>query len=136
MKRILLFFLCILMVLLCYTTVANAEEASIEPRFTYIINHMVGLNINSSGKAICSSSVESKSGYPVLVQCKLQQKVGEDWTTVKYWTKSGTGAAIAGGIYYVHSGYEYRVVAIVQVYTTNNTYILESSTQYSDVIPH
>lgn len=136
MKRVLRCFLCILVALLCYATVASATETSIEPRFTYVVNHVVGLNIDSSSKAICSSSVESIAGYPVQVQCKLQKKVGNDWVTVTYWTKSGTGAAIAGGTYYVFSGYEYRVTATVQVYNADKTYVLESSTQYSNVISH
>lgn len=88
----------------------QAEE--IEPRYTGIAQLKSSLNISSGGAASCTGKAILWDDYTVDLTIELKQ----DGTTIKTWTKSGSGVVSGGGTYYVASGHDYIVVTTATVY--------------------
>lgn len=131
-------FCLILVICLCIvsTPFANASdysETSISPRFAYITNSGVGLDIDTSlGIATCDADCYANGGYTVEVKCELQKYMGTYWVTLKSWTARATSMACVQGSWAVYSGYTYCSYATYKIYSTSGT-LLETDTSYQSV---
>jgi hypothetical protein len=132
---------CGLMLLLamCLATPAFAMEAAnlsstgiITPQFTNMSLLSAGLSISSAGKATCTADVTpSSNSYSSTLTVALQSYSNGYWTSIKYWTGSGSGfgGAVVQGYYYVNSG-TYRVCSTANIYSSTGT-LLETESMYS-----
>lgn len=112
-------------------------QGIISPQFTYISYLSPGLSISSSGLATCfGAGAGYFDSYKTVVTAELQKSSGGSWSTIKTWTASATGAAIASleKEYYVAHG-TYRVCATAKIYDTSGK-LLESQSLYSSVVTY
>lgn len=141
MKSILKRSLCLLTAILTLCVSASAvspQEAAdlseITPRYAYIRNANASLTI-TSGLADGSATVSaSSSSYDVELTVELQQN-RSGWDTIKTWSDSGARYASTGGIWYVTSGYDYRVKASVSIKNSSGS-IIEDTTFYSRTVSY
>ena len=94
------------------TNFAAVQAKAIEPRYTGVVQLRSSLNISAGGAASCAGKAVLRDGYTVDLVIELKQ----DGTTIKTWTKSGSGTVSGGGTYYVASGHDYIVVTTATVY--------------------
>lgn len=92
---------------------------AIVPRFTGVLNLTSTLNISSTGAALCKGEARIRDGYTADVKVELKK----DGTTIKTWTKSGSGTVRAGDTYYVTSGHSYIVTTTATVYKSNGQWV-------------
>ena len=102
-------------------SLAAAQAAAIEPRYTGIYDLSASLSISEQGQASCYGQATVKSGYTADITVELKR----DGTTIKTWTNSGSGIVSAGGTYYVTSGHTYVVTTSATIYDQNN-HVVES----------
>lgn len=94
---------------LVFAMVATVASASmIVPFWVSVKSVDAGLSIKGSTASCSGEILAMKSDAACSVTVSLQKKDGTKWTTVKSWSGSGKGSAIAGGTYAVASG-TYRV---------------------------
>lgn len=135
MKRFVILVLVLLMLLTSAFPVqaSQTDENPITPRYTYLNIIETNLGINAStGKATCSASCQSISGYNVKIVCELQQYRNATWTTLQTWTKSGNANGYVSGSKTVASGYKYRAYATYYVYNSSGRQV-EKVTDYNSV---
>lgn len=105
---------------------AVAPEQSItavQPRWTYLHTITAFIDINFLGVATCEGTAVSRVVKDVKVVVRLQQETDTGWSTLKTWTDTGAGSAVASGSYAVARGYTYRTVSSVYVYDDNGNII-------------
>lgn len=108
-----------------------AETAAVTPRYVNIIGMYAAISVNSSGKALCYSFVETaNTSYTIYLNITLQRYKDGYWTAVKTWSGSGTGEVTLDKARYVTRGYYYRTAASATVYTSGGDFV-ESQTIYS-----
>ena len=123
-----------ILVIVFSTLVIDGE--AVEARFSHISNIYSSLEITeSTGKAKCQGTIIAKENLPVNLICKLQRLKNGVWETIKFWNEFGTGAKNIEKVYYVMSGYTYRVYVTGYVYDSDGTCVESASTQYSVVYP-
>ncbi len=132
-------FMVILAAVPTYAANAGIEspgtQGVITPQYTYISTLTPGLEVNSSGKAICSGMASAyNSSHTTILTVELQKS--GDWSTIKSWSASSTGVSLAKieEDYYVVRG-TYRVCATAKVYNASGT-LLESRSIYSSTIKY
>lgn len=91
---------------------ATVQAKAVEPRYVGVAQLRSSLNISSGGAASCTGKAVLWDGYTVDLTIELKQ----DGTTIKTWTKSGSGTVSGGGTYYVASGHDYVVTTTATVY--------------------
>jgi len=110
-------------------------QGGITPQYTHIATLNSGLEINSSGKAICSGKASAyNSSHTIILTVELQKS--GDWSNVKFWSASATGGSVARieEDCYVARG-TYRVCTTAKVYNASGT-LLESKSIYSATIKY
>lgn len=114
-----------------YAAVPESEgDYVIQPRYTYIFSIMSDLTISSTGRTSDYGYVKMyDSSYTCDLTMELQQKDGS-WNTIKEWTTSGSGTVELDKIWYVLSGYTYRVKVTVDVYNSAGK-LVETESAYS-----
>ena len=142
--RTLTLLLCMVMVFSVLSPMALAASPELETPiddpvdpapYTYINSISMALYITNSGKSsdYCQVYVPNRS-CTVYIYLDLQRKVsGASWdsaTTVKSWSKSGSGTVTIDEDWYVNSGYVYRLAATVKVYDSDDL-LGDSTTVYS-----
>lgn len=108
------------------TNIASAQEATVTPRHTGVASFTSSLSISSVGYAKCNGLAMVRSGYTATLKVELKK----DGTTIKTWSKSGSGTFETGGGYYVTKGHTYVVTTTVTVYDSDGKYV-ESPSQDS-----
>lgn len=102
---------------------AESEDTTVQPRYTNITSIAAAVNINSLGKAVCTSSAmltyTSDTGKLIMY---LQKLDGNTWYTVKSWTDTADPYYMSGS-YYVYSGYYYRCKAVLTVYDSSGNIV-------------
>jgi hypothetical protein len=84
---------------------------AVEPRYTSVRQIHATVELSTDGKASCYGDVKLSSGYTADVKVELKQ----DGTTIKTWTKSGSGTISISGTYYVMTGHSYMVTTTATV---------------------
>ena len=134
MKRITAFILVIVML---FSVSASASSATVGLRYTHISQGYSRLTINkSTGTAQCYALCSThNSTDSIIIFGSLERLVGGAWSSVNSWTSTGTSIAIMNKTQHVSSGYTYRFVANVKIYSSSGSF-LETATfyQYCDYI--
>ena len=93
----------------------------IEPMFTNINFFQNSFQISSKGKASVSVYLSARNADQVKVVAYLQQYKDGNWKTVKRWSESRNEMSNGlGEIYYLMSGYSYRLRSYGYVYLDGN----------------
>jgi len=133
-KRILSLALVLCMLMAVSGPVASAAEA--QPYYVAIGSMHANISDPVNGRIPCYGSVFVRRGYKADLTLELMQKQNGSWDSIKSWETSGSGAGTIelSKSYYVVSGYEYKVLVSVDIYTTSGTYVesetLESGSLY------
>ncbi len=135
-KKFLLIVLCLSMCLMFFINIVYAEQRgddkSYSPMFTCMRDASINLDIDSAGKATCTASLLTYSGYETKVDLELQQYKNSTWQTIKTWTSSSTSTFTSiSQNYYVVSGNSYRLRG--NYYAIQNGSVAESFVSYSDI---
>lgn len=119
---------------LAYETITENKQIPAEPKFIALNLAMADLNINSTGKAICTGHVLFDSGYSLDLELILQRDEGE-WINKKTWEYSSSVGIYVEEEWYVTRGYDYRVEVKATLKTASGLEI-ESTTVHSEVISY
>lgn len=133
MKKVVTLFLCVILVfgVMAPAVLATEDNVAVQPRYFRIGTYSVKLDINSSGKSTCYCKVKSNTSTDsVELTMELQRLKGEDWSTIKTWTGSGTWFATLDKTWYVTSGYEYQLKITAEVYDSTGS-LRETQVEYS-----
>lgn len=135
-KKLLCLVICFLLCLTTPVCALSSDEATnqlISPRYSYVAEFNLGLDISTSGKAHCFSSITlNNSLHSCTVKMVLQRNDGSGWEDVKNWSSSGGQNVIVEKDWYVLSGYDYRVESTLKVYNANDR-LIETLTEVSPV---
>ena len=115
-------------------TAMSVDSDTVQPRFTYISSVTVGLAIDHDGRSVSDTGVTLyESSHSAKINMTLQRYEDSDWEDVKSWSVTDDGPDIdIEEIWYVVSGYDYRIESTVYVYNANGR-LLETTTEYSPV---
>jgi len=102
------------------------------PRYVALTQLSADLSIDSGGCAVCTGTADVALGYTCDVTLELQQKINSNWGSIKTWTSSGRTNSF-DKIWFVKSGYEYRLQITANVYNLSNV-LIESVVSHSGVI--
>jgi hypothetical protein len=117
------------------SSLAGNENLLNQERFTYISVFYNEFNITNQGKAELTSSIDARNVDECKVSMYLQKYQNGRWTMIKHWssTENGTFCGL-GEIWYVESGYQYRMVSYGYVYINGicveNTYYISDPYVY------
>ena len=115
---------------------AAAEEVTVQPRYTAVINMQAGLDFNWLGGAKCTGRVNLENGYTGDLTVTLQRSTNQVlWDDVKTWTASGSETVEIDKTYYVKSGYYYCVELTVDAYNAAGT-LIETVFLCSSIVYH
>lgn len=126
----------LLLVVVVFTVIpANATnlntEESVQPRYIGVSSVRANLDISSSGRASVGGTIRTYSGYTVTVSVSLMQ----DGTSIKSWSKSGSGILTISQNYYVMSGHDYYTSLYISVYNSNNQ-LVDTITTSSNTVSY
>lgn len=108
-------------ILFTTTTVYAATWPEIDLCYEGLARSAVTLDISDTGLAQCTAKATLSSGYSANVTATLQQSTDRvSWDSIKEWSGSGTRIVTAQGIYYVLSGYYYRLKVTIELYNSNS----------------
>lgn len=131
-KRSLLRIVCLFLIFGLLLSTASAAS-QVQPRYQKI--HTITselLSISLAGRATCCGTADSLDTTCTLdLYLELQQSADgvDDWTTIKTWHTSGNSTVVIEDFWYVDSGYYYRAVTSVIVYSSANAYIESDATE-------
>lgn len=110
------------------SSLAGNENVLNQERFTYISVFYNEFNITDQGKAELTSSIDARNVDECKISMYLQKYQNGRWTMIKHWssTENGTFCGL-GEIWYVESGYQYRMVSYGYV---NINGVCVENTQY------
>ena len=92
-------------------------QSPIKPSWTYIETYLNYFDISPTGKATVEVILEAHNTDELKIQANLQQYKSGRWTTIKSWSNTSTDIYCAmGEIWYVMSGYNYRLVSTGTAY--------------------
>jgi len=113
------------------SSLVENENVLNQERFTYISVFYNEFNITDQGKAELTSSIDARNVDECKISMYLQKYQNGRWTMIKHWssTEDGTFCGL-GEIWYVESGYQYRMVSYGYVYI--NGICVESTHYISD----
>ena len=138
-KRIIVLFLIASLLSGIVSVFAVDLDTPVDPvdpeEYQHIFTFTTGFSISSSGKSTSSGILNSwYSTDKIYMTVTLQKQLTSgSWTYVTSWSGTGTGYLSMEKNYYVVSGYNYRCVVRVSVYSSSGTYI-EGDTSYSSVV--
>lgn len=133
MKKVVTLLLTIVLVfgIMAPAAFAVAENDSVQPRYLRIRSFDIAFDISSSGKSSCYSKIVTyESTDTIDLTIELQRDGGSGWSTIKTWTGEDTGRISLDKVWYVTSGYEYRLRITAEIYDTNGK-LLETQIDYS-----
>lgn len=119
-------FVCLVLICVLFlsTPVKAAQETDIQPLYDYVSTIQLILDINTSTGLSTSTAKVVPLGYlPVDVELRLQRYINGSWVTFKSWEASDTGKVTMEKLYYVYSGYSYRLWVKATVYNSSGTVI-------------
>lgn len=103
---------------------ALPDETPISPFYIGVATVTRSINVSSSGCATCYGRIVVRSGYTIDMELELQvSSDDETWSTIKSWTSSGSGTMTLDKIYFVSSGYYYRVLCTAEVFDGDGNYV-------------
>lgn len=115
---------------------AAAEEVTVQPRYTAVINMQAGLDFNWLGGAKCTGRVNFENGYTGNLTATLQRSTNQVlWEDVKTWTASGSETVEISKTYYVTSGYYYCLEVTVDAYNAAGMFV-ETVSLCSSIVYH
>jgi hypothetical protein len=126
MKRKIIVFIALVLVLTIITPLRNANASEINPRWTYIRSMTAGLDVSILGIATCNGQFAAYENVPVEIIMHLKQLKNGSWGTLRTWSTTGTCALNVEKQYAVEHGYTYKVVVTGYVYDANGN-ILETA---------
>lgn len=110
---------------------SSSELNTVKPMWTEIAEFTNGFNISSTGKATIESILYAFDVDEIQIDAKLQQYKNGSWITIKSWTSNSYDIyCTIGEIWYVMSGYSYRLVSTGMVY--ENSKLVEQTTYTSE----
>lgn len=133
MKKSIVTLLVMVLLLNLIPAYANEIDTPVSPDdpSEYIsLSYVLASLVSSNGKALCYSSASAGSTHRIYMTVKLQRLQSGSWTTVKTWTSSATQYCEIEKSWYVASGYYYRNLTTVSVYTSSGS-LLESASAVS-----
>lgn len=117
---------------------SSVVAETIQPMYTSITSFSCSLNV-SAGNAECMANVQPTSReYSSSLSMSLKRSVnGINWTTVKSWTKTGSGlpGVTIEESTAVSSGYKYRVTVTATIKNANGI-VIETASKSSRIIEH
>lgn len=123
MKKLFAICLCLTLFFNMGTTAFASEGRVIQPRYTYILNYGLSLNI-TDGTAHISADLDGKPGTTEsYIKCNLEKLMGSYWMQMKSFEEYGTNAVWLSAYHQVDRG-TYRVMG---TFRCNN----ETQTAYS-----
>ena len=132
MRKISCIALVVLTILVCSAQVFAAHSEfrwPISPQFTHISDIITRLSISAWGEANCIGSVTLySSSDTVVLTMELQRQDGNGWSTVKFWTSSGSGlpGVYMDNYHWVVRG-TYRVRCTARAYSASGSLLEEVS---------
>lgn len=103
---------------------ALPDDTSVSPFYTGIATVTRSLEVSNSGCATCYGKIVVRSGYTADMELALQlSSDGDSWSAIKTWTTSGSGTLTLDKIYFVSSGYYYRVVCSADIYDSDGDFV-------------
>ena len=103
---------------------ALPEDTSVSPFYTGVVTVTRSISISNSGCATCYGRIVVRSGYTADMELELQvSSDDETWSTIKSWTSSGSGTMTLDKIYFVSSGYYYRVLCTADIYDGDGNFV-------------
>jgi len=112
------------------------ESTEIQPRYTRISKINITFDISSAGKSSCYCKVTTIDwADDIDLTMELQRLEDGGWTTIKTWTNSGTGSVPLDKIWYVLSGYDFRLKITAKVYDAKGVW-KETVTDYSYTVTY
>ena len=135
MKRIIICFLCCLMLMNSISIVANAYDINeiTSPYYIAIRSKGAGLKEAAAGLATCTSSFMTNGSQTIKLTMTLVRVENGSNVHVKSWTASGTGFVSCSQNWYVATGYTYKVIATANIYDSNGTFIESGSVDSNSV---
>jgi len=117
----------LLLAMLCTQLSAFAaapEDTEATPWYIGMSSLYVTVDVTSYGRADCFGEAVIRDGYKCDLELYLlQSDDGENFSTIKTWTTSGTGTVNLDKMWYVDEGYYYQTCVYVTVYTANGTFV-------------
>ena len=136
MRKTISILLVFVLLLTTMSSVSASEWNQPTPRYAYISSFARSININPSTRvATCQGDVVASSYLPVKVVCKLQVYWGGEWTTLKTWTKEGTGGVMIYETYTVAYDFNYRVYVTGYVYDNDGNQLEVTSGTHEQYLP-
>ena len=112
--------------------IKNSGSKLIQPCWTEISLFSNTFSISDSGLATVESLLYAFDVDEIKINVQFQQLKNGKWITIKNWTSSSTGIYCSlGEVWYVMSGYSYRMVSTGSVYENNS--LVEQTTYISDI---
>lgn len=103
---------------------ALPDETPISPLYTGVATVTRSIDVSSGGCATCYGRIVVRSGYTADMELELQlSSDDESWSTIKSWTNSGSGTLTLDKIYFVSSGYYYRVICTADIYDSDDNFV-------------
>lgn len=136
MKRVMLAFLALLMVMISLVPAFAAEQDNmiVPQRYAYIKDYNANLQIDeTSGIALCRAHCQARGNYVAKVECSLQRLNGSTWITVGNWTSSAARHASINQNWAVSPGYTYRLYATFYACDASGS-MLEKETAYETCV--
>jgi len=130
-------------VFICFTSITsfaqegdqvikNSDSNLMQPYWTEISLFSNTFSISDSGLATVESLLYAFDVDEIRISAQLQQLKNGSWTTIKSWTSSSTDVyCTLAEVWYVMSGYSYRMVSTGTVYENNSQ--VEQTTYISDI---
>lgn len=123
MKKLFAICLCLTLFFNMGATAFASEGRVIQPRYTFIANYGLSLNIND-GTAHISADLDGKTGTTeAYIKCNLEKLMGSYWMQMKSFEEYGTDTVWLSAYHKVDRG-TYRVMG---TFRCNN----ETQTAYS-----
>ena len=95
----------------------KSEHIIVEPLWNEIAEFSNGFDISTTGKATIESILYAFDVDEIRIDANLQQYKNGSWTTIKSWSSTSRDIYCAiDEIWYVISGYSYRLVSTGRVY--------------------
>lgn len=127
-RRIICLLLCF--VFLLQISTANASATAIHPRYISINSIGATLQANSNRTTISfGARISAIDEYPVSLECCIQYYDDGYWIDISNWSINGVTEVRLEKSKPINPGYEYRLVVVGNVYSTNGI-LIESDTIY------
>lgn len=135
-RKLLVVLVAILTVAVAFPICSNAEEVTLQPRFSHVSLMTIGLDVDNGIAECygCGCSQYTDTYTYLYVTLQRRPLAGGNWSPVASWTgySEGYSNAVVDEVAFVTSGYDYRVYVCCQI-KDETGYILESIGKYSRI---